>query len=77
METPNIVRRQKYTQKFEVGAVLRGEFRRMLLLKTNLEFKEHKFFLSSIFTVTAVGDRQSKELKAVSRMVNRISREEG
>lgn len=76
MDNHTIARPQSATQKFDVGLVVRGDFRRMLLLETNLEFKEHKFFLSSIFVVKATGERQIRQLRKVNRLVERLSRDD-
>jgi hypothetical protein len=61
------------TQKFVIGALLRGSVRRQLALHTSLEVKEVKGFLESVFVLKAYNAKQFRELERVEAWIRRIA----
>lgn len=60
------------TLKLEIGALLRGDVRLALARDTNLEVREVKSFLSSVFVLTARNAQQFRELERVQAWIRRI-----
>jgi hypothetical protein len=60
------------TLKLEIGALLRGDVRLVLARDTNLEVREVKSFLSSVFVLTARNAQQFRELERVQAWIRRI-----
>lgn len=61
------------TLRIELGALLRGTFRRRIAMETNLEMKEYKGFLESVFVLTAHNPRQSIQIRNVQRWLRSIA----
>lgn len=64
------------TLKIQIGALLRGQVRLALARDTNLEVREVKGFLESVFVLTARNAQEFRELERVQAWIRRIQAED-